>query len=198
MQFWTHLSRKEALKGAIRIDQESVEEMPPGRGKEKLSQKIDIMLRAQEIEEKIAGIKAKIAASQKEMDKIQEKTFSEPDRIRQLLGKGNIPEANKNKILERYKTEEVGRKERFNALVIKNQRRETKLNKTLDELEDYKSQHNGSLPTSYLEPTFQIAADFVDSNGEHVYKRFSSSGHVLTGDPNLAYQDGVHLRYTRF
>lgn len=197
LQFWTHLCRKEALNGAIQTDTKKYEEMSEGRPKHDLFKKLEIMRGARKLEGNAKNCKEEILAIREEMLTIRQKALDELKRVQELAKNSSIPEARKVKIQEKYQAEETKRRERHNWLGKEGVAKRSLLVKMFEQLERYKECHKGSLPTSYLEPTFQIAADF-QINGEHIYKRFSASGHVLTGDPEIAYRDDVHLKYADY
>jgi len=196
LQFWTHLSRTEALNGAIQKDSDFFDQLPNGPERTRLGQKLDMMLDASAIEDDITALNAQIKTLTTDIEKKEVEIRKRHTSIQTLQTTPGIPkarvEAQTANLLQQIQTFETQKNALINNLNLARATLQTK-----EQERDLFKQEHPSLPTSYLEPTFQIAADFHLPDGTHVYKRFSNTGDILTGTPDLAYCDEVHLRYNR-
>jgi len=195
IQIWTHLNRVEALRGALQADEQDLQQFSFGKTREALESRIAALKNAQHQETEIGKLQREIEASQKSILEKTDKIEKAGKDKQTLVDNTRIPQPQKNnaiaakekeitKLEEEKKILEDGMPGLFAMLTQKEQ-----------ELARFKDENANFLPTSYLFPTFQIGVEFTEMDGSLVYKRYSTGGHILTGGPDIAYRNDVHLAY---
>ncbi len=190
IEFWTHDRRGEVLEAAIQRTQDLVQQYQPEEAGG-IQRILDILKRVKQQEDTVGNLATDIKGKDEKIGKLT-RQVKRLEGLKQENARNGPAVQSMNEAIDRAMRERQ-------QLRSQCDQDGHQLQRERDELVRLRQMHERDLPRSYLSPTFQMAVDFTDPQGRHIYKRFAAGGRILTEvdkpASEIRFDNAVHLGY---